>query len=312
MMRALVTGAGGFVGRHLCASLDTRGVEVRTIGPRPTSAAHLTVDPIDLVALTAAVDAARPTAVFHLAGVRASADPTDYYRVNAAFAAGLLAALERSGQAGVPVLLVGSAAEYGPIGPASLPVSETMLACPMSDYGISKLAQTHLGLAAAARGRPVVVVRPFNIIGPGMPTDLAVGSFAAQVAAIVRGDAPPTLRVGNLASARDFIDVRDVVRLFVALLAHPRARGRVVNVCTGVATAMRTVVADLIALAGMEIAVEREPSRVKETDSSVHYGSTALLNALLGPLAPRPVDASLREVLAARLSDMPPRSPGAG
>ena len=312
MMRALVTGAGGFVGRHLCALLDMQGVEVRTIGLRPTSAAHLTVDPMDLVALTAAVDTAQPTAVFHLAGVTVSADPTDYYRVNAAFAAGLLAALERSGQEAVPVLLVGSAAEYGPIGPASLPVSETMPECPMSDYGISKLAQTHLGLAAAARGRPIVVVRPFNIIGPGMPTSLAVGSFAAQVAAIIRGDAPPLLRVGNLASSRDLIDVRDVVRLFVALLEHPQACGRVINLCTGVATAMQAVVADLIALAGMEIAVECDQSRVKGNDSSVHYGSTALLSSLLGPLALRPVGTSLREVLAARLSETPSSSPGAG
>lgn len=304
-MRALVTGAGGFVGRHLCTLLSAQGVDICTIGLRPTSAAHLTVDPMDLVALTTAVDAVRPTAVFHLAGVTESADPIDYYRVNAAFAAGLLAALERSGQESVPVLLVGSAAEYGPIGPASLPVSETTPACPISDYGISKLTQTHLGLAAAARGRPVVVVRPFNIIGPGMPTSLAVGSFAARVAAIVRGEVPPIVRVGKLASSRDLIDVRDVVRLCVVLLEHPQARGRIINLCTGVATTMRQVLADLITLSGMEIAVACDQSRVKGNDSSVHYGSTALLNSLLGPLALRPVGASLREVLAAHLPETP-------
>jgi nucleoside-diphosphate-sugar epimerase len=302
-MRALITGAGGFIGHHLSLLLNTQGVEIHTLGPRPVSARHHRVDPSDFPSLVDAVCAIRPSAVFHLAGVTASPDPTVYYRVNTAFAAGLLAALEQSGQGMTPVLLVGSAAEYGSIGPDALPICEETPGHPAADYGISKLAQTYLGLAAAADGRPIVIARPFNIIGPRMPTHLAVGSFTMQIAAIIRGNMAPVLRVGNLAPSRDLIDVRDVARLFVTLLNTPEAFGRVVNICTGVPTSMRTVVAHLIALAGVEIAIEHDETRIRGGEIPVHYGNNALLTKLTGPLALWPIHASLRDTLESVLND---------
>src|SRR4051794_11161816 len=149
-MRALVTGAGGFIGRSLCAHLRAEGAAVVTLGHREGDAQHYRVDPAQLDTLIAAVDAARPDVVFHLAGVMQAPEPATYYDVNVRYAEGLLTALERTGQAAVRAMLTGSAAEYGP-NPEALPIREDMRASPVTDYGISKLAQTRIGLDAAAR-----------------------------------------------------------------------------------------------------------------------------------------------------------------
>jgi GDP-4-dehydro-6-deoxy-D-mannose reductase len=300
-MRALITGAGGFIGRSLCAHLRDAGADVVTLGHREGDSQHYRVDPAQLDSLIAALDAARPDVVFHLAGVMQAPELATYYRVNTLYAAGLLTALERTGQADVRVVLTGSAAEYGPVSPEALPIREEMRACPVTEYGISKLAQTRIGLDAAAKGQAITIARPSNVIGPGMPGHLAVEQFARQIVKIVRGAAEPILRVGNLESERDFIDVDDVARILVQLARHPDAIGRVVNVCRGTPTKMRAVVDDLIAMAGVDIAVAIDQALVRPAD--VSYGSTELLHRLVGASPLRSVRGSLQQIFSAYLRE---------
>src|SRR5207248_561315 len=108
--------------------------------------------------------------------------PDAYYLVNTVYAARLLHAMELAGCALVPTLLIGSAAEYGAVNEDDVPITETMPARPIDHYGISKLAQTLIGQAAARDGRSIVVARTFNAIGPGMPEHLSVQSFVKQIA----------------------------------------------------------------------------------------------------------------------------------
>lgn len=295
-MRALVTGASGFCGAHLQECLVEMGALVHRAarGPRPAQPpfVHRVDDVTDPNAWAAALKVARPDVVFHLAGVAPSAPLSTLYRVHVLCAAALLEGLTIAGLESCRVLLVGSAAEYG--GAQELPLREDGPTRPATPYGASKCAQTELGRMAARQGRHVTTVRPFNIIGPGMPPSLALGSFAAQLAAIAAGRQPPVLHVGNLSARRDYVDVRDAVALYVRL-ATSTAAGAVVNVCRGTAVSTNELLDRLVRLCGVRVEVRTDPARLTEVDVPVSYGSTELLTELAGPLCFLDMDTTLAD-----------------
>ena len=298
-MRALVTGAGGFCGSHLTRYLEDQGVEVHTISERPARRErhHQVARVTDVGALGRAVRLSTPDYIFHLAGVMTSPDPIEFYRINTQFAVALLRALADGGFSDRPVLLVGTAAEYGVVSEGELPVSEELHPRPYNHYGISKLAQTLEGLSESRSGRPVTVVRPFNLVGPGMPEHLVLRSFASQIAKIAKGDTPPFIAVGNITASRDFVDVREAVMVYWKAIRNSDCYGEILNVCTGRGTVIEDALTALIQLAGVEVEVRADVSRLKVVDVPVHYGSTAKLTRLLGPLAMRPLHSSLNDIL---------------
>lgn len=297
-MRVLVTGAGGFCGDHLTRHLADQGAEVHTISQRPAQRErhHQVARVTDIGALARAVRLSEPDYVVHLAGVMVSPDPIEFYRINTQFAVALLKALTVAGYADRPVLLVGTAAEYGIVSEDDLPISEELQPRPYNHYGISKLAQTLESLAESKAGRPVAVVRPFNLIGPGMPEHLVLRSFASQIAKIAKGEAPPIIAAGNIKASRDFVDVRDAVAIYWRIIRNPDCYGKILNVCTGWGTVVEEALRALIQLTGAETEVRTEASRLKDIDIPAHYGSTAELTRLLGPLAMRPIASSLSDI----------------
>ncbi len=298
-MRALVTGATGFMGRHLCRHLERLGLEVHTAGRAgaPSARHHPLADVTSTRAVAEVVTTAAPDVVFHLAGVAQADEPAELYRVNVGFAVTLLAALEAAGLADRPLLVVGTAAEYGLVRPEDLPIAEDCPARPCGHYGASKLAQTEAALAAARAGRPVVVARPFNVIGPGMPEHVVLQSVAAQLARIARGEQPPVLALGNLESRRDFVDVQDAAGAFVQLVLCPAARGEIVNVCSGRPVRISDLVARAVALSGVDVTVRQERARLKALDVPDAYGTNAKLRRLIGDLPALELDASLARIL---------------
>src|SRR5262245_1987987 len=215
-MRALVTGAGGFCGKHLVSYLSSQRIEVHSLGstPRNSTNHHVVADVLNIKDLTRVIQEIQPEFVFHLAGLAVSTNPVEYYRINSAFAVAILEALQRAGLEKSPVLLVGSAAEYGNVAEKNMPITEEVPSAPRSHYGISKLTQTLAGLARAAVGQRVVVVRPFNILGPQIPEHLVVGTFARQIADIMKAREPAVVHAGNLETIRDFVNVQDVVKIY--------------------------------------------------------------------------------------------------
>lgn len=301
-MKALVTGAGGFCGRHLTRFLAERSVEVHTLGTRAPSGPHehhLIGDVTDTDALSSVLATVRPDYLFHLAGTTDVRDLGSLYRVNCGFGGALLGALKRQKTLSCPVLLVGTSAEYGMIGAEDLPLDETHPARPYSHYGASKLAQSLAGLVEAGEGLPVVVVRPFNIVGPGMPAHLVLGSFAAQVVAIRQGRRPPVVETGNLEPSRDFVGAPDAIRAYWALVNNPQAFGGVVNVCSGRATRIGDLLAALIDASGLPIEVRQAPGLVKRLDVPAHYGDTAKLFRLAGFVPGFDLSRTVHEVLSA-------------
>lgn len=296
-MRALVTGAGGFLGRHVVDRLCEIGAEVFTLGIEragklASDRAFLLKTPVDGAGIETAMRASRPNLVFHLAGTPNAEPLEDTYRVNVLFGVHLLrAALQQSSPP--RVLLAGSAAEYGPVEDAALPVTEDTPCRPVSAYGITKLAQTHHGLAVAAR-QPVVVARLFNVIGRGMPSHLALGAFAAQIRAMPAEGG--ILRSGPLARERDFVEAGATAALLVDLLRNPAAAGRIVNVCSGQATSLAELTAALITASGRPVAMQVDTSPAGNSDMIRHWGSAARL-ASLGYQLPPPDAARVAHAL---------------
>ena len=298
-MKALLTGAGGFCGRHLKHFLERKNVEVHIITNKLIKKPryYYVSDVTDAEKLTNVINLVRPDYLFHLAGISHSSDPAIFYRVNVEYAVGLLQALRRVGLKKCSVLFIGTSAEYGLVSLEQLPIREDLRPQPYNHYGISKLAQTFVGLAASKEGYPVVIARPFNIIGPGMPTHLVVQNFALQIAKIIKGMIPPVIKVGNLKSSRDFIAIDDVVKIYWRLIQSRSAYGKVVNVCTGKHTIIGDLLAKFIKLSDIKIEVKIEASLVKKIDVPIHYGSVKRLKQILGIVPWSSIDKTLVRIL---------------
>jgi GDP-4-dehydro-6-deoxy-D-mannose reductase len=291
-MRALVTGAGGFVGPYLLDALrEVANAEV------------FEVELGDVPELRAALDAFRPSVVFHLAAQTFVPDalraPIETYEVNAMGTARLAEAVRTCAREPRPRIVFASSAEvYGARDPGEYPLRETLALRPMNPYGASKAAAEAILLGESrSLGIDVVIARGFNHIGPGQKEHFVVASLAAQLARIAAGG-PPQLFVGNLDTARDFLDVRDVVAAYIELARHGE-RGEVYNVCSGSAVTIRDVLRELIAIAHVPVEVREDPARVRPSDIPLSVGSSQKLRARTGWAPHIPLPHSLRDVYRA-------------
>ncbi len=220
--RILLTGATGFVGTSLVPALRSAYPEATlTMVASSARAGATQVDLLDPEAVAAMVGAAQPDLVVHLAG-QASVSGS-ITSVNATWAINctaslLLASAIAEHAPDTTLLFVSSSEVYGASFLSGI-VDETSPLVPMNPYAQSKaLAETIFNQRLPATTR-VIVTRPFNHTGPGQRDDFVLPSFAGQVACIEAGSQTPSIVVGNLDVRRDFLDVRDVVAAYIALLA---------------------------------------------------------------------------------------------
>lgn len=266
-------------------ALPRHGVHVTALARRPTigaSSIAMGDAPWCSGRLAKIIETAEPDVIFHLVGGTIGSRP-ELEHLNVGVATAIMQALR---DARVRPLLVccGSAAEYGAAIADGVPVSETATCAPISAYGATKLAQTNAALAfAETTGTPVLVTRIFNPIGPGMPTYLALGEFARQIAMLRASHG--VLQTGNIHVFRDFVDVEHVVSALWSLAQNPKARG-VVNICSGDATELSELVEILIGVSGKSVTIETSAARLRPDELEVVVGSTALL-ARLGAAPPQ-------------------------
>lgn len=296
--RALVTGASGFVGGHLATHLHDLGVDVvgtsRGERPRTWRGEWRRLDVRDGGEAETVIDEVRPNVIFHLAGAERNAPVEELLDVNVTGTQRLLAAVGRRAPA-ARIVIAGSAAEYGFAPASELPLDEHGPLRPLTHYGVSKCAQSLLGLAAARAGADIVVTRTFNLVGPGEPATLVCAAFASQIAAREAGAEQGPLAVGNLDSERDFVDVRDAVRAYV-LAADYGFRGEIYNVCSGRPTRISQVLRMLVAKARTPIEIaESVPG--SPADVPVHFGDASRIAAVAGWTAAITLDQSLDDLL---------------
>ena len=241
-----------------------------------------------------------PDAIYHLAALshvgESWASPSTVLRVNVLGTAEVLAAARALGTDPV-VLVVSSAEVYGSVRPEQLPLGEDAPMAPVSPYAASKAAAEEVARQAwRGYGQRVVLVRPFNHIGPGQAPTFAVSALARRIVQAARSGTR-TLTVGNLTTRRDFTDVRDVVRAYRLLVEHGRP-GQVYNVCSGHDTAIAEIVGRLMELTGVELTLEPDPSLVRPVDVPVLRGDHALLQAATGWKPEISLDETLVDVIS--------------
>jgi GDP-4-dehydro-6-deoxy-D-mannose reductase len=296
----LITGAGGFVGRHLAAALGERKPGwVLDMPATPGAGGGL--DVTDAEAVSQWIESRRPDIVVHLAAVAAVTasvkDPRLAWRVNLDGTLNVVLAMQAH-TPGAHLLFVSSAEVYGDSLNAAAPVDETSLLQPVNPYAASKAAADILVRQAAAAGLSATVARPFNHTGPGQSDSFVAPNFARQIARIEAGLQPPVIEVGNLDDERDFLDVADVVNAYALLLerrGEPEARG-VFNVASGAAWRIGDILERLLSAARRPIEVRVDPSRLRPAPIPRVVGDASRLRAL-GWRPMRSIDDTLQAVL---------------
>lgn len=287
-MHAFLTGSSGFVGHWLREHLEASGDRVDALGDG--------VDITDAPAVSDALHAAAPEVVYHLAALahvgRSWDEPAPTLEVNVLGTSSLLEAA-RTAARPPRVVLISSAEVYG--GGDGSPIDESAPLRPVSPYAASKVAAEFLGVQAwLGRGLEVVRARPFNHVGPGQDESFVVSALGRRVVEAERSGAD--VRVGNLTAARDFTDVRDVVRAY-RLLAQHGAPGEVYNVASGAAVAIADVLARLVARAATDVVTVEDPGLFRPVDLPMLLGDAARLRAATGWAPEIPLEATLADVL---------------
>jgi GDP-4-dehydro-6-deoxy-D-mannose reductase len=306
----LITGASGFVGRHLIERLRSAYPAAPVFGfshtedsadeffaqPRLTM---LTGDIRSFADVRGAIASAHPDWIFHLAGqasVAASwSDPGTTLAINAGGVVNLLEAVRVEGLA-PRIVLIGSGEQYGVVPAEDNPIKETYPPAPVNPYAVAKQAQDLFGYQYWVSYRlPIVRARAFNHFGPRQDAVFVVASLARQIAEIEAGLRPPTLYVGNLGARRDFLPVGDVVEAYIALANHGTP-GEAYNVGSGVARPISDLLEILLSFATQSIAVQRDPARLRPLDIPLIEADITRIRAT--GWQPRiPLESALRETL---------------
>ncbi len=307
--RVLITGANGFVGRHLIVALaalpNTPEIVAGTYGEKASSLLNVravSLDVTDAERTLAVIRAEQPTHVVHLAGIsvisQANRGVRKAWDVNAQGTLNVALAVKQ----GAPIcrlVFCGSAQVYGGSFRSGMPLAEDAPLDPENIYAASKAAADILVGQMAKDGLRAIRLRPFNHTGPGQAPGLAVASFASQIAAIERGEQEPVMKVGNLSMRREFLDVRDVVDAYVRVIQRfdSLRNGAVFNVASGHAIAVDAILKMLLTMSSKEISVAPDPERLRRNDTPVMAGNAEAARRALEWMPRRSVTDTLQSVL---------------
>ena len=288
-MKILITGASGFSGtaliRHLLAvgERDICGI-VRSLPKNPDRDRQVRFVPCDLLdyqRVQEVIADVCPDRVVHLAGLN-HGTLDDLLMTNVTGTRNLLDAVQQTNPA-CRILVVSSSAVYGFAG--QKPITENTCLKPISNYGVSKAAQEHVALMQhAINGAPIAIVRPFNLVGPGQPDSFICGRIVRQVVEIEQGERK-NLELQETRSYRDFIDVRDAVRAYWALVSHSdfnhACSGTKFNIGSGTAHAVSDVISLVENTTGRQYVVTL-PENPPRTPIPYQQGDNTLIRKVSG------------------------------
>ncbi len=307
-MRILITGVGGFVGRHLFNTLCRQYPDAIIHGTAIEQAPQMgnnrlqyhLIDLKNYGAISELMAEIQPDQIYHLA---AQSSPRKSFIIPWETLENNIKAELNIIQACLDVhltpriLIISSAEIYGPVSPNQLPINEDAPLRPTNPYGVSKVAQDMLGLQYFLSHKlPILRVRPFNHFGPGQSEGFVATDFAVQIARIELGLQKNVIEVGNLSAERDFTDVRDVVEAYVMIMKKG-VPGEVYNVASGRPYSIQYLLDVLLKYSEATIQVEVDPARLLPVDVPIVRGDIRRLQSLCGWQASIPFESTLLDVL---------------
>ncbi|MSS64512.1 GDP-mannose 4,6-dehydratase [Velocimicrobium porci] len=279
MKKALIIGAGGFVGNYLIDHLqqDCKWSIVATkLKHEIINRTDIKIYDLNILEKDSIIDllkSEKPDYIFHLAAQSSVAvswkNPSLTIDINIKGSVNVLDAIREIQDYQPRILLIGSGEEYGHILPEETPIKETNTLRPGNIYAATKACQNMIGkIYADGYGMDIMMVRAFNHIGPNQTPQFVVADFCKQVAEIEKGLKPPIIYVGNLSAKRDFTDVRDVVKAY-SLIIEKGIRGKTYNVGSGKAIAISEILDKILALSKTEIEVKTDENKLRPVDVPV-------------------------------------------
>jgi GDP-4-dehydro-6-deoxy-D-mannose reductase len=301
-MKALVTGAYGFVGTYLMRQLLSSGCTVVAAGRIADRDASLfsaefasqvaseSLDIMDWENCSSLMSRVQPDVVYHLAAnafvPSCEQDFAGALAVNVAGTGNVVRALHENCP-GSRFVFISSAEVYGKVAHQDLPIHEQVSPRPNNNYSLSKLMAEEVCQRYARYGKIAVgIARPFNHLGRRQSKSFVASSFAHQLAQIAIGAVPPVVEVGNLSAERDFSDVRDIVRgyclLAEKLTPKENADAKVYNFCSGIPHAISHILDTLIAISDQAVEVRSDPERMRPSEVPLLFGSSEKARLELG------------------------------
>ncbi|HEY0254348.1 MAG TPA: GDP-mannose 4,6-dehydratase [Kofleriaceae bacterium] len=298
-MKVAITGAHGFVGRYLVDALpDAEIIAIdRALAPLafPGVARTYVTDLVAIDELAEIFRREQPDQLIHLASFSSVGyswqEPIASFTNNTNIFLNVLECVRRYSP-NTRVLSIGSSDQYGIV--EDLPLRETSPLRPLSPYAVARVAQEHLGnVYVRGFGIDLVATRSFNHLGVGQSAQFVVSALAKQFAERV-----PKIRVGTTSVIRDFLDVRDVVAAYLALLARGE-RGEVYNICSGRGVSIADVIQMLGDIAGYRPEIETDPALVRPVENTVVIGDHGKLTQAVGWRPAIALEDALRSVYEA-------------
>jgi GDP-4-dehydro-6-deoxy-D-mannose reductase len=293
--KAFITGIAGFVGSYLAELLLSRGYEVYGLTRSRSKTDYIEsiinklhledADILDTHSLYATILRIKPDYIFHLAAQ--SFVPTSWVSPSVTLETNIVGSVnlfEAVRQVGIdPVIQIAcSSEEYGLVHPDELPIKETNPLRPLSPYAVSKLAMDYLGYQYFQSYKiRIVRTRGFNHTGPRRGDTFAESNFAKQIALIEKGKQEPVIHVGNLEASRDYSDVRDMVKGYLAAVEKCDP-GDVYNICSGTTIKIGDMLNILLSLTKTKVKIQPDQSRMRPSDVPVLLGDNSKFVAKTG------------------------------
>lgn len=305
MTNILITGITGFTGTHLVKHITELHKNINIVGvgrhvpnKKIEDYEFIRCDLLNPDAIKNVVKEIKPEYVFHLAGLTTSDNLKLLFDLNVFSTLNLLEALKDiKGKIDSKILIIGSSAEYGVVKQDELPILENNLLRPITNYGISKVAQDLVGFQYYNNHElKIIRVRPFNLIGPGQSSDFVCASLARQISEIKKGNTPPEIFAGNLEQKRDFVDVRDVVKAYWKLL-QSKNYGEVYNIGSGKSYAIKEILDILAKFADVKIEIKQDIKRIKQYDIPNQISDISKINREVDWVPAIPIEKSLKDMV---------------